>query len=120
MSRQKLGRLAKEFNLAVTTVASFLRDNGIDVDDNPNTRVDEVAVQMLISKFSPDYGRERTHTTAPRPTETIEPSETAPTTNSRIDSFHSPHNIRTGGFLFTEKNKTIYAQNKNQHPCQGT
>ena len=54
MAKTKISTLAKELNVALPTVISFLREKGISIDENPNTRVDEDVVGMLVSKFKPD------------------------------------------------------------------
>ena len=52
--RQKISKLAKELNVGVNTAVEFLRKHGVEVDDNPNARVDEKAVAMLQKEFSKD------------------------------------------------------------------
>ncbi len=50
--RQKISKLAKELNVAVSTAVEFLRKNGIEVEDNLNARIDEPAVALLQKEFS--------------------------------------------------------------------
>ena len=101
MPKTKISTLAKELNVALPTVISYLRDKGISIDENPNTRVDEDVVQMLVSKFKPDREQksrsdqfssdrrsERAKTTAPRPAEPVEvdiPATRKPKILGKID-----------------------------------
>lgn len=52
--RQKISKLAKDLNVAVSTAVEFLRKNGVEVEDNLNARIDEDAVQLLQKEFSKD------------------------------------------------------------------
>ena len=52
--RIKISKVAKDLNVGVGTVAEFLRRNNIDVDNNPNSRIDESAVELLTREFSGD------------------------------------------------------------------
>ncbi|MDO4320097.1 MAG: translation initiation factor IF-2 [Bacteroidales bacterium] len=54
MAKTKISTLAKELNVALPTVISFLREKGISIDENPNTRVGDDVAEMLVSKFKPD------------------------------------------------------------------
>ena len=53
--RQKISKLAKELNVAVSSAVEFLRKNGIEVEDNLNARIDEPAVELLKKEFG-KYG----------------------------------------------------------------
>ena len=59
MARNKISKIAKELNVALSTVTDFLRSKGIEVDDNPNTRVDENAEALLMQHFSTDMKAKR-------------------------------------------------------------
>lgn len=52
--RIKISKVAKDLNVGVNTVVEFLRKQGIDVENNPNARIDESAEKMLKSEFSSD------------------------------------------------------------------
>ena len=52
--RIKISKVAKDLNVGVGTVAEFLRKHDIDVDNNPNSRIDESAVELLTREFSGD------------------------------------------------------------------
>jgi len=52
--RIKISKVAKDLNVGVGTVAEFLRKHNIDVDNNPNSRIDESAVELLTREFSGD------------------------------------------------------------------
>ncbi len=59
MARTKISTVAKDLNVALSTVTDFLRSKNIEVDDNPNTRIDEAAVELLMQKFSTDMTAKR-------------------------------------------------------------
>ena len=52
--RTKIGKIASELNLGRNTVVEFLRKHNIEVEDNPNARIDEDAVELLRKEFSQD------------------------------------------------------------------
>lgn len=52
--RIKISKVAKDLNVGVNTVVEFLRKQGIDVENNPNARIDDAAEKMLKSEFSSD------------------------------------------------------------------
>ncbi|MDE7411803.1 MAG: translation initiation factor IF-2 N-terminal domain-containing protein, partial [Paramuribaculum sp.] len=54
MARTKISKVAADINVSITTVVEFLRKKGIDVDDNPNTRIDENAYNLLMQEYKPD------------------------------------------------------------------
>ena len=59
MARTKISTVAKDLNVALSTVTDFLRSKNIEVDDNPNTRIDDAAVELLMQKFSTDMTAKR-------------------------------------------------------------
>lgn len=50
----KISKVAKDLNVGVSTVVEFLQRHGISVDNNPNARIDDKAVDLLMSEFSSD------------------------------------------------------------------
>ncbi len=54
MAKTKISTLAKELNVALPTVFSFLSQKGINIEESPNTRVEDDVVALLVSKFKPD------------------------------------------------------------------
>lgn len=54
MARTKISKAAKDFNVSIATVVEFLQKKGITVDDNPNTRIDENAYDLLVKEYEPD------------------------------------------------------------------
>jgi len=59
----KISKIAKELNVGVSTAAEFLRKKGIEVDDNPNARIPDTAVDMLYAEYAGDK-QARDHVTA--------------------------------------------------------
>ncbi len=54
MARTKISKVAKDLNVALPTVVEFLRGKGIDVDDTPNARIEDDAVNILYKEFKTD------------------------------------------------------------------
>ena len=52
--RTKLIKVAKDLNVGVNTAVEFLRKHNIEVETNPNARIDEEAVNLLMKEFSSD------------------------------------------------------------------
>ncbi len=51
----KISKVAKDLNVGVKSAAEFLRKHGIEVDDNnPNARIDDNAVDLLLKEYSRD------------------------------------------------------------------
>ena len=55
MAKTKISTLAKELNVALPTVFSFLSEKGISIEESPNTRVGDDIVAVLAARFKPDY-----------------------------------------------------------------
>ncbi|MCH5235869.1 MAG: translation initiation factor IF-2 [Muribaculaceae bacterium] len=52
--RTKISKVASDLNVGMNTVVEFLRKHNIEVDSNPNARIDEDAVDLLRKEFSQD------------------------------------------------------------------
>ena len=52
--RTKISKVAKDLNVGVGTVVEFLNRHNIVVENNPNTRIDDSAVSLLMNEFSND------------------------------------------------------------------
>ncbi len=50
----RLNKVAREFNIGISTIVDFLSKKGIDVDTNPNTKISEEAYHFIIQEFSSD------------------------------------------------------------------
>ncbi|MBX2979704.1 MAG: translation initiation factor IF-2 [Flavobacteriales bacterium] len=50
----RLSKVAREFNLAVSTVAEFLEKKGHKVETNPNTKIDGALYDLLMAEFGKD------------------------------------------------------------------
>lgn len=50
----KISKIAKELNVGVSTAAEFLRKHSVEVDANPNARIDDAAVELLRKEYSKD------------------------------------------------------------------
>lgn len=54
MANIKISKAAKDFNISLPTVIEFLHSKGIDIDMNPNSRIDEDAYEVLKAKYGQD------------------------------------------------------------------
>ena len=54
MAKTKISKIAKDLNVALPTVIEFLRKKNITIDDNPNTRVEDDVVDILVNEFRSD------------------------------------------------------------------
>ncbi len=54
--RTKISKVAKDLNVGINTAVEFLRKHNIEIGENPdpNTRIDDNAVQILTKEFSKD------------------------------------------------------------------
>ena len=50
----RLSKLAREFNVGIHTIVEFLHKKGFDIDPNPNTKVEEAALQLLEKEYKID------------------------------------------------------------------
>ena len=51
MAKTKISKVAKDLNVALPTVIEFLHKKNISIDDNPNTRVEDDIVDILVKEF---------------------------------------------------------------------
>ena len=49
MAKTKISKVAKDLNVSVSTVIDFLRKKNIEIDENPNTRIEDEVVDLLRS-----------------------------------------------------------------------
>lgn len=50
----RLSKIAREFNVGISTIVEFLNKKGYQVDPNPNTKVTEEIYDILIDEYSAD------------------------------------------------------------------
>ena len=50
----KISKVARDLNVGVSTAVEFLRKHNIEVDNNPNVRIDDAAVELLKKEYSND------------------------------------------------------------------
>ncbi|OFX25413.1 MAG: translation initiation factor IF-2 [Bacteroidetes bacterium GWA2_31_9] len=49
---RRLSKVAKEFNVGISTIVEFLHKKGVEVDSNPNTKITEDTFEILIKEYS--------------------------------------------------------------------
>jgi translation initiation factor IF-2 len=54
MAKTKIKDLSTELNVSTANIVEFLSTKGINIDDNPNTRVDDEVAQLLKNNFDND------------------------------------------------------------------
>ncbi|MDE7125664.1 MAG: translation initiation factor IF-2 N-terminal domain-containing protein, partial [Muribaculaceae bacterium] len=54
MPKTKISKVVKDLNVALPTVIEFLQKKNITVDANPNTRIEDDVVQLLMDEFAKD------------------------------------------------------------------
>ncbi len=59
MAKIKISKVAKDLNIALPTVIDFLQSKGINVDMNPNSRIDEDAYKLLVSNYGDEKMAEK-------------------------------------------------------------
>ena len=86
----KISKVAKDLNIALPTVIDFLQSKGINVDMNPNTRIDDNAYNMLVAQYGNDkvpaksterQGKTTTPSSAEKPAKQAAESQTASETH---------------------------------------
>ncbi len=54
MAKTKISKVAKDLNVSVSTVIEFLHKKNIEIEENPNTRIEDEIVDMLMNAFASD------------------------------------------------------------------
>lgn len=50
----RLSKVAKELNVGITTIVDFLYSKGVEIDSNPNTKLEDHAYELLSNQFAAD------------------------------------------------------------------
>ncbi len=93
---KKLSKVAKDLNISVSTVIEFLQKKDINIEDNPNTRIEDNVVDMLTAAFKSDKDlkNQSTQYTTERKENrgrSAERSERAAATEARTSTPQKPH-----------------------------
>ena len=51
---RRLSKVAKELNVGIQTIVSFLGEKKIEIENNPNSKITDQAYEALLLKFQPD------------------------------------------------------------------
>ncbi|WP_027421461.1 translation initiation factor IF-2 [Crocinitomix catalasitica] len=51
---KRLNKVAKEFNISISTIVDFLKTKGIDIDSKPNTKIEGEILSVLEGEFADD------------------------------------------------------------------
>jgi translation initiation factor IF-2 len=52
ITTKRLSKVAREFNLGISTIVDFLKKKGFDIDPNPNNKVSEEQYNLLLKEYS--------------------------------------------------------------------
>jgi len=52
---KRLSKVAREFNVGITTIVEFLHKKGITIEVNPNTKIDTHEYSLLLKEYSTDF-----------------------------------------------------------------
>ena len=55
----RLSKIAREFNVGISTIIEFLHKKGYAIDSNPNTKVPPEIYQILIGEYSSDISAKK-------------------------------------------------------------
>ena len=50
----RLSKIAREFNVGISTIVDFLNKKGHKIDSNPNTKLDPDLYDLLVDEYSSD------------------------------------------------------------------
>ncbi len=50
----RLSKIAREFNVGIATIVEFLKNKGINIDPNPNTKITAEQYELLLKEYSND------------------------------------------------------------------
>ena len=53
----RLSKVAREFNVGISTIVEFLHKKGFDVDTNPNTKISDDEYHLLEKEYKSDICR---------------------------------------------------------------
>ena len=51
---KRLSKVAKELGVGVSTIMSFLEDNGVEIDRGPNTKIEGQTYDLLLNEYQKD------------------------------------------------------------------
>ncbi len=51
---KRLSKVAREFNVGISTIVDFLNKQGIEIESNPNTKIDADTFSILLKEYSSD------------------------------------------------------------------
>lgn len=82
----RLSKAAREFNVGISTIVEFLHSKGVEIDTNPNTKLDDTAYNLLINEYSSDVQlKQRSQEMALKPNKTASVSiEEVDTTSETV------------------------------------
>ena len=50
----RLNKVVRDLNVGIDTVVNFLQKKGIEIDSNPNAKINDEQYEMLVKEFAPD------------------------------------------------------------------
>ncbi|MDE6854512.1 MAG: translation initiation factor IF-2 N-terminal domain-containing protein, partial [Muribaculaceae bacterium] len=104
MAKTKISKIAKDLNISVNTVIEFLRKRDINIEESPNTRVEEDIVNLLMGEFQSDKDLKKrsAQITTERKESRVKPAPAAP--KAEEEAADSPRAPRILGKLELDAN----------------
>ena len=65
----KLIQVQRKLNVGINTVVEFLKSKGVEVEDNPNTRISDEQYSMLVKEFGKETPAPKTSKASEKDTE---------------------------------------------------
>ena len=53
----RLSKVAKEFNVGISTIVDYLDEQGIKIDGKPNTKIEPEVYTVLLDEFEGEKGK---------------------------------------------------------------
>ena len=48
---KRLSKIAREFNVGIQTLVEYLASNGVEIESNPNTKIEPDVYEILLAEF---------------------------------------------------------------------
>ena len=50
----RLNKVVRDLNVGIDRIVGFLKKKGIEIDSNPNAKIEDQHYEMLVKEFAPD------------------------------------------------------------------
>ena len=93
----RLNKVVRDLNVGIDTIVGFLQKKGIEVDPNPNAKINDEQYDMLVKEFAPDKSlkKESDHISLERQTRPTPVEKVAAPTPVAAPETAKPRVLRT-------------------------